>query len=105
MAKNNNESGDIYQITLPKCFTFDDANRFNKMLLGCADNDCPVVAMDLCKTEFMDSAGLGMLLLARDTVEKMGKSIILLNPQGYVKKLFTMSRFGEIFTIEEVSEE
>lgn len=50
---------------------------------------------------FMDSAALGMLLLLRDWAVRKGAAVTLAHPQGQVKKLFAVSRFNDLFRIEE----
>ena len=101
MPETKKISADVFEITLPKRFTFDDSHRFNQILTKLPNNDCNVVTINMAETQFMDSAGLGMLLLARDEAGKMNKSLTLKSPQAYIKKLFHVSRFNELFTIEE----
>lgn len=54
---------------------------------------------NLAELEFIDSAGLGMLLLARDKVQDCRGHITLLNPKGQVKKMIDLGRFDALFKI------
>ena len=60
----------------------------------------PAIVIELSQLEFIDSAGLGMLLIARDEALKTNHNVILRNPQGQVKRVFAATRFESLFTIE-----
>jgi HptB-dependent secretion and biofilm anti anti-sigma factor len=49
----------------------------------------------------VDSAGLGMLLLARDEAKKNNRELILKGPCGQVKRMFGVTKFDTLFSIEE----
>jgi len=55
--------------------------------------------VDLADVEFIDSAGLGMLLLARDEISKKSSSLTLKSPQGQVQRMFSVARFEQMFDI------
>jgi HptB-dependent secretion and biofilm anti anti-sigma factor len=81
--------------------TFTDHVAFKTMtdrLLGAGNRS---VTMDLAKLEFIDSAGLGMLLLAKDTAEKAGRKLVLRSPGGQVKRMFGLTKFDTLFAVEE----
>jgi HptB-dependent secretion and biofilm anti anti-sigma factor len=81
--------------------TFTDHAAFKTMtdrLFGGADQ---FVTMDLTKLEFIDSAGLGMLLLARDAADKAGRKLVLRSPAGQVKRMFGLTKFDTLFAVEE----
>ncbi len=56
--------------------------------------------LDLKDLEFIDSAGLGMLLIVRDKVVAKNGTVALKNSQGQVKKMLTLGNFESLFTIE-----
>lgn len=58
------------------------------------------LVIDLGETEFVDSAGLGMLLVAREAVAAHGATIRLRNARGQVERMLDCARFGELFTLE-----
>jgi anti-anti-sigma regulatory factor len=41
-----------------------------------------------------------MLLIARDEAGKAGRTLVLSQPQGQVKRMFTVSKFDQLFTIQ-----
>lgn len=58
------------------------------------------VTIDLSELQFIDSAGLGMLLIMRDEASRAQLSLVLKNPQGQVKRIFSISRFETLFSIK-----
>ena len=88
-------------ITLPARFTFNDNQSFHHVLKSFPTKNIEKIEMDMAGTEFMDSAALGMLLIAKDEAEKAHKPLTLKKPSGYVRKLFQVSKFYEVFQIED----
>jgi anti-anti-sigma factor len=82
-------------------FIFTDHAKFKQVLTSVEDSKTSKVTIDFAGVEFIDSAGLGMLLLLRDTCEKQKKSLTLTHPKGQVKKVFNISKFEHLFTLEE----
>jgi anti-anti-sigma regulatory factor len=41
-----------------------------------------------------------MLLLARDEASKGSRKLILAQPQGQVKRMFSVTKFDQLFTIQ-----
>jgi anti-sigma B factor antagonist len=58
-------------------------------------------AIDLKQLDYMDSAGLGMLLTLRDGAERAGIEICLTRAKGEVKELLKLACFDSLFIIEE----
>lgn len=57
--------------------------------------------VDLSQLEYMDSAGLGMLLTLRDRAEKAEMDIMLSRPKAEVRELLVLACFDTLFAIEE----
>ena len=79
--------------------TYSDYSLFRQItdILGeSANQEC---VFNLSELEFIDSAGLGMLLLARDKIQDCRGHITLLNPTGQVKKMIELGRFDALFKI------
>ena len=49
---------------------------------------------------FEYSAGLGMLILAKETAEKGDLDLVLRSPKGHVKSLLELGHFDKLFTIQ-----
>ena len=56
--------------------------------------------IDLTALEFIDSAGLGMLLILQEEAEQRNIKLTVRGPQGDVKRSIDLARIGEIITIE-----
>lgn len=82
-------------------FTFSDNQKFKMILdmIRAPSEPVHAVEVDVSKLEFIDSAGLGMLLLLRDECNARNLSVALLKPSGQVEKMFELSRFQSIFNV------
>ena len=56
--------------------------------------------VSLERLDYMDSAGLGMLLTLRDQAGKANVVVRLVKPRGDVKELLTLACFDTLFAIE-----
>lgn len=57
--------------------------------------------LDLSALEFVDSAGIGMLLIAREEMANADKKLVLRGAQGQVKRVLTVAQLGKIVAIED----
>ncbi|MFT5676791.1 MAG: anti-anti-sigma factor [Paraglaciecola sp.] len=57
------------------------------------------IAIDLGKTEYMDSSALGMLLNMQKTMQENIKSFSIINCRPQVLKILRIARFDKKFTI------
>ncbi len=80
-------------------FTFSDHQNFRVVLEKIADNNIRDIHLHMENIEFIDSAALGMLLLANDEADRFHKKVVIAGAQGQVKKMFDAARFGTLFTI------
>lgn len=80
-------------------FTFSDHTSFREILSSLAGKKVDMLVLDLSKVEFVDSAALGMFLLAREDAEKNNYRLALKSPRGQVEKMFQVSKFNALFDI------
>ncbi|KAA0677512.1 STAS domain-containing protein [Roseomonas genomospecies 6] len=57
--------------------------------------------LDMEALDFIDSAGLGMLLILQEEAEQRNIKMIVRKLRGDVRRSFDLARIGEIVTIEE----
>ena len=95
------ELGDSIELSLMGSFTFTDNKTFLSLLDKIEKERHLHVKIDLGKVDFIDSAALGLLLLAKDKCNRSSHTLSLQNPIGHVKEVFKISRFEELFNIEE----
>lgn len=81
--------------------TFTDHTSFKQLVNNLFEGTASPIVLDLSRLEFIDSAGLGMLLLVRDEVNKSSKKLVLRSPRGQVKRMFAVTKFETLFAVEE----
>lgn len=87
-------------MSLHGAFTFKDHHSFRAMLdqLGASHGRRHV--LDLSKLEFLDSAALGMLLIADDEARSAGWTMTLRRPSPQIARLLELASMNEMFAIE-----
>lgn len=80
--------------------TFSDRVAFESVLDRLIAPGAGTVTVDLEQLDYMDSAGLGMLVTLRGRAEKGGARVVLRKPRGDVKELLALACFETLFTIE-----
>ncbi len=80
-------------------FTFSDNPKFRKILDDFKGGAVRNLVFDFSKVEFVDSAALGMLLIAKDEAEKGNIGLVLRGANGQVEKMFKVSKFDTIFKL------
>lgn len=77
-----------------------DLGSFRELLSQIKESKCNLILIDLKNLDWINSAGLGMLLLARDTAAKSNLELVLRAPQGDVKSLLKLGRFEALFNLQ-----
>ena len=80
--------------------TFTDHVAFREIVDRLANSRSKTVVIDVSELKFIDSAGLGMLLIAREEAAKAGRSLVLRGAQGQVSRMFGLTKFDQLFTVE-----
>jgi anti-anti-sigma factor len=57
------------------------------------------LSLDFADVTFIDSTGMGMLLLLRDECQLHNAVLSIQSPQGQVQKIFAISKFDRLFSI------
>lgn len=91
------QNGATFEVALRGRFTFAENQQFKTILHSIKGARPSVAVLDLANVEFIDSAGLGMLLLAKDEMDASGASILLRGATGQVKKMLHVSCFEVLF--------
>lgn len=79
--------------------TFSDYSNFREMTQMLTEYKTKNCQIDLTGLEFIDSAGLGMLLIARDKIRAVDGQISLIGAQGQVKKMLDLGHFDRLFQV------
>lgn len=87
------------QIVMQGQFTFSDNIAFREILNEFDSKAIKHLSINFSEVDFIDSAGLGMLLLLRDECEQKEATISLEAATGQVEKIFLVSKFDQLFTL------
>ncbi|MHA6287661.1 STAS domain-containing protein [Maricaulis sp. CAU 1757] len=91
---------DVLRIELSGMLTFDDHERFRGVLDAVRDTPCATIRMDLSGVSGIDSAGIGMLLLAQDRAGKSHRHLTLTGVRGAVREIVDLSQIDQIIDVE-----
>lgn len=91
----NDGAAQLFKIT--GNWTFQDHNLMKELIDKINGGAC---ILDMSAVEFIDSAGLGMLITAREKIADKGGFITLRGVEGAVRRIMDLARFDELFTIE-----
>jgi anti-anti-sigma factor len=101
MQYNYAKKGICTEVSLSDKFTFNDHQTFRSIMDLLQRDTVQALEINFSNVEFIDSAGLGMLLLLRDECTRRDIPLALCGAQGQVKKIFMVSRFDQLFTLKE----
>lgn len=79
---------------------FTDHDRLREIVRLLESDSVKRLVIDLKELEFIDSAGLGMLLIMQEEAEQRNVKLIVRNPRNDVKRSIDLARISEIVTIE-----
>jgi len=88
------------RVVLEGKLTMRDHEAFKRMLESIEGGPGRPLVLDLAGLDFVDSAGLGMFLLAQELMRSKGASVILSRPRPHVRRLLEVACFDTLFTIE-----
>ncbi|CAK0757849.1 HptB-dependent secretion and biofilm anti anti-sigma factor [Azospirillaceae bacterium] len=93
------ESNDSITVRLLGRFTYSDHSKFRNVIDKVKNSSFKNCIFDLSRLEFIDSTGLGMMVLANDVCERNGFTLRLINAQGRVRTVLERVEFSTIMTI------
>lgn len=88
------------EIIVKESLDFDQREAFRKACDRMQSPQVQQVIINLQGAADIDSAGLGMLLMAREEAEQGGRSLVLRKPSTEVDAIFRYACFDEKFSIE-----
>lgn len=90
---------DALHVSFEGKFTFAQHEAFREILEQLKAPSLKQMILQVKHVEFIDSAGMGMLLLAKDEAEKHNKQFIIAGASGQPKKMFDMANFQNLFAM------
>jgi len=93
------DQGQHSEIVLKGRLTFDGNEAFRQIYDAVEAVPARAVTLDVGGIDFIDSAGLGMVLMLRDCTAAKGGSLALRNPSGQVRRLLDVCRMNSLLPI------
>ena len=85
------EEGGITWVEAEGEIELSNAPRLREVLLDACEGECPRVVVDLSAAPFIDSTGIGTLIIGLKRARERGGSFALLSPQPRVRRVFEIS--------------
>lgn len=93
-------TADTAIVSLNGRLTFAENAAFRRVVEGLERQGRHSVVINMAGVEFMDSAGMGLLLVARDVVAGQGGRVTLRDARGQVARMLRLAKFGDFFTLD-----
>lgn len=101
MEYNCQTSGNELVISISGKLTFSDMQSFRQLLTDATDSGAKRWVLDLTKVEFIDSAGLGLLLRAKAASEDNNGQVVVRPPiDGSARKALDITQFSQLISFE-----
>ncbi len=82
-----------------------DVERFSKKLDGLYKKGLKKIVLDLSRTNFVDSHGLGIIVYYNTLMQKENRELVILNAnpdsRGYVHRLFELTNLDKVLILAE----
>lgn len=65
-----------------------------------AEDEGRTLSIDLEQVDFIDSSGLGLLLLVREEAQRGSKNVVLAGCRPRIRKILSVAQFSRLFRIE-----
>jgi len=75
------------------------AGQFRQEIANLVESDVDIVLIDFSDVSFMDSSGLGALVLALKTVRAAGGKLFICSVNEQIKMLFELTSMDRVFEI------
>ena len=100
MLYNMSTHGDEVVVRLSEALIFEDHERFREVLGELSKTKCKRCVLDLSSVTSVDSAGLGMLMIAYQDSRQRRYDLVLQGPTGQVKRLLQITDLGKVVRIQ-----
>ena len=91
---------DSIEVEIAEQLTYADHAAFRNIIDGMIEAEARHCVIDIKALETVDSAGLGMFMIAHEECERHSTELVIRAPQGQVKRMLELARFDTILRIE-----
>ncbi|NCB48918.1 MAG: anti-sigma factor antagonist [Clostridia bacterium] len=96
-----NETATGKEIAIQGSFTFRDHDRFFEVVSLIKSSKDKKMTFDLSQCDFIDSAALGMFVIASDEAAAKDMTLVIRAVTGKVKDVMFAARFDNLYTFED----
>lgn len=93
--------GGTFEAKLAERMNFADHKTFRSMLQEVTTSGASTCVLDISELSAIDSAGLGMFIIAIEAAKTNGWSLLLKGANGQVKQLLQLAKFDKLLTMAE----
>lgn len=94
------DNGNLRELELRGQITFEADADFRTILAEWEQGGIADCVLNLSAVDYMDSAGLGLLVMANNAAKQAGVTFRLKHPRGQVRELIEISEFHTIIPCE-----
>jgi anti-sigma B factor antagonist len=76
-----------------------ESQRFEAHAAGLADKGAGKVILDLTGVDYMDSAGVGVVVLSSGKIKAAGGTMVVVAPEGRVRQVLTLAGVDGILNL------
>jgi anti-sigma B factor antagonist len=87
------------QAQAPQELTASNAAAFRDQMIKLLDEEPKVLEIDMSRTTFLDSSGLGALVGLQKTASRWQGSLTLLDPLPAVRQIIELTRLNRLFNV------
>ena len=99
------EAATVAVVEGPAQFIVDNRAEVRQLVRAQLEQGRSMVIVDLSRTDYVDSAGLGTLVLLNKEARAAGGCLVLAGLSDHVRDLLRLVRLDEVFTIAATVEE
>ncbi|MFY9643020.1 MAG: STAS domain-containing protein [Rhodomicrobium sp.] len=100
MTIENRRNGEVLEVGFRHRLTAADYAAFRTVLLRVKESGIRMLVLDLSNLDWIDSSGLGALILAKEAAVKAGTEFVLRSPKGLVKELLELGGLDSMLNVE-----
>lgn len=100
MKSNTDTQTDSIVVSLSERLMFSDHDDFRQVIASLVESDKANRVLDLKELVSVDSAGLGMLVIAHEECQSINAKLVIRGATGQVRRMLELGRFDTILQIE-----
>lgn len=95
----SHKEGNCLQVSLTGKLTFSENSAFQAITTMQEDSNVRQINISLDNLEYIDSSGIGMLLVLKEKCDELGAAMTLSHPKGQVAKILRIACIEKVIPI------